>query len=165
MGDTAAFDSLLTLSEIGVGLVGFAALVLAITRPDAPLNAEQTFQLRELVRSGLVSALLALLPIGLGLAGLAAPNLWRLVSGCHVIFLILATAAVNLERRTVPPEERQQPFAVLILVVAVAMFLLQLGNAVGWPAEPSPAPYFFAVVLGLVISGAYFMRLLFARLL
>ncbi len=81
MSDSEAIGALLTLAEIGIGLVGFAGLVLAVTRRQSKMSRGDVIQLRELVRAGLGAVALALLPVGALLVGATGPSLWRWFSG------------------------------------------------------------------------------------
>jgi len=107
----------------------------------------------------------SLLPVGLSLGGLVGVRLWRLMSGVQLVALMVASAWVIWQRRSVPREEQEQFLTLIIAVLAGIMVLLQLANVLGWPGQPSPAPYFFAVLVFLIMCAVYFMRLLFARLL
>lgn len=165
MNDSDAVTAFLTLAEVGVGFVGFAGIVLAITRPNLPLSPGQAVQVREVIRTGLAAVGLALLPTGVAFAGFHGPSLWRGLSAFHVALTCAALIGVTREYRQLEVSERDVPVFAVNYALAASALLLQFLNATGWVFVPGPGAYFAGVVLALSISGVHFGRLLFARLL
>jgi hypothetical protein len=88
MTDTAAFDALIGLAQVATGLVGFSALVLAVTGDSKPLTAQERFQLGEMIQAGLAVVALAFVPVGLSLFGVGGGWLWRTASGLHLAIMV-----------------------------------------------------------------------------
>lgn len=165
MDDSDAVAAFLTLAEVGVGFVGFAGIVLAITRPSQPLSPGQALQVREVIRTGLAAVALALFPTGVAFAGIHGPSLWRGLSAFHVALTCVALVGVSREYDRLEPSQRDRPvFAVNYLLAATAL-AVQFLNATGWLFTPGPGAYFVGVLMALSISGVHFGRLLFSRLL
>lgn len=166
MSEPEAAGALLTLAEIGIGLVGFAGLILAVTRRRSSMSRIEVIQLRELVRAGLGAAALALVPVGAMLLGAAGSTLWRTASGIHV--LIVAAGAfpmIALEIRRIPPAERDPTLPAVTYGFGLLGILIQGANVVGWPFGVSPGTYFLGVLVPLGAASLYFTRLLFSRLM
>ena len=85
MNESDAVGALLTLAEIGIGLVGFAGLILAVTRRASTMSRIEVVQLRELIRAGLGVLALAFVPVGALLVGATGPTLWRTASRNSVL--------------------------------------------------------------------------------
>lgn len=166
MSESEAAGALLTLAEIGIGLVGFAGLILAVTRRTSSMSRIEVLQLQELVRAGLGAAALALVPVGAMLVGASGPALWRTASGIHV--LIVAAGAfpmIAYELRRIPRAERAPTLPAVTYGLGSVCVLIQGANVVGWPFGVSPGPYFLGVLVPLGVAALYFTRLLFSRLL
>ena len=160
MTDTAAFDALIGLAQVATGLVGFSALVLAVTGDSRPLTAHERFRLREMIQAGLAVVALAFVPVALSLFGVSGGWLWRIASGLHLANMV---AAFPLIQRSVAQNPGQRNHAVVILFFATVA-LLQLSNLVGWPWSSSGGPFFAALLIALSGSASNFTRLLMPRL-
>ena len=166
MNESEAAGALLTLAEIGIGLVGFAGLVLAVTRRTSTMSRNEVVQLRELVRAGLGAAALALVPVGALLLGATGPTLWRTASGVHVLIVVGgAFPVVAYEVRRILPEDREPTLQAVTYGFGAVCVLVQGSNLIGWPFPASPGTYFLGVLVPLGAAAVYFTRLLFSRLL
>ena len=165
MNESEAAGALLTLAEIGIGLVGFAGLILAVTRRTSAMSRIEAIQLRELVRAGLGAVALALIPVGALLIGATGPPLWRLASAVHVLVVAAGTfPLIAGEVRSIPPENRDRTLPVVTYGFGSICVLVQGTNVLGWPLPVSPGTYFLGVLVPLAVAGLYFTRLLFSRL-
>lgn len=165
MDDSEAVVAFLTLAEVGVGFVGFAGIVLAITRPSLPLSPGEALQVREVIRTGLAAVALALFPTGVAFAGIHGASLWRGLSALHVALTCAALVGVSLEYRRLDASDRDRPIFAANYVLALIALAVQFFNVTGWVFAPGPSGYFVGVLMALSISGVHFGRLLFSRLL
>ena len=85
-----ASDYLLTLAEVAVAFVGFAAIVISLReRSDAP-SPDSSVHLGWLVERGLAALCFALLPLLLGFLHVPPEVLWRASSGLLFVYLVSA---------------------------------------------------------------------------
>jgi hypothetical protein len=164
MIDSAAFDALVGLAQVATGLVGFSALVLAVTGESTPLNAQQRFQLREMISSGLAVVALAFVPVSLSLFGVGGDWVWRSASGVHLAVMAVAYVVIGRQLARIPAPESDAQMRVFAQVTLVAIVLLHLSNIVGWPWPTSGGPFFAALLITLGASASNFIRLLMPRL-
>lgn len=140
MNESDASAALLTLAEIAIGLVGFAGLILAVTRRTSSMSRIEVFRLQELVRAGLGAVALALLPVGALLLGARGPTLWRSFSDAHVLVVVAgAFPLVAKEIRHTPPEERDRTLPLVTYGFGAVCVLVQGSNLLGWPFPPLQA--------------------------
>ena len=95
-----AFDTLLTLAEVSLGLAGFAGIVIVFGRGPGALPPADSFRLLALVGCSLGTLFLSLIPIALGFVGVAEPELWQWSSALMLaaavpahLFALLARSA------------------------------------------------------------------------
>lgn len=162
-----SIDALLTLAEVGIGLAGFAGIVVALTKREAPLTSAHVLLVRELILNSLAVVLLALLPAGLALLGSHGAGVWRGVSSLHAVLIVLvAWPSLVLQVRGIPAEQRDPVTYLVSGVLGATAVVLQFLNASALLFPPSGGVYFFGVCVGpLAIGAVHFVRVLFARLL
>ena len=164
MIDSVAFDALIGLAQVATGLVGFSALVLAVASASAPLNAEQRFQLKEVVRGGLAAIGLAFLPVGISLFGVDSEWVWRSGSGFHFGLMAVAFVLISRETRLIPAQDIDRGMRNVARTGVALCIVLQGSNAIGWPRSPSAGLYFASMLLVLLGCAANFTRILLPRL-
>ena len=143
MSDSDAIGALLTLAEIGIGLVGFAGLVLAVTRRHSKMSRSEVIELRELVRAGLGGVALALFPVGALLLGATGPSLWRWASAIHVLIIVGGVfGTVALAIRRTPVEGRDPTLPLITYGLGSVGVLVQGANVLSWPFPVSAGGYF-----------------------
>jgi hypothetical protein len=159
-------DPFLTLAEVGIGLAGFAGIVVALTKRVAPLTSGEAVLVRELILNSLAVVLLALLPVGLVLLGSQGAGVWRGLSAFHAALIVLvAWPSLALQVRRVPSHQRDPTTYLVIVAVGALAVALQFLNASTLLFSPSAGVYFFGVCVGpLAIGTIHFARVLFARL-
>jgi len=157
----------LTLAEVGIGLTGFAGIVLALTRHDAPLSSGHAVLVRELILNSLAVVLLALLPVGLMLLELRSSSIWRGSSAFHAaLIFFVAWPSLATQVRALAPDQRDPITYLVIVALGSAAVVCQCLNSSAILFEPSVGVYFFGVCVGpLAIGAIHFARVLFSRLL
>lgn len=154
MPDTEAF---MGLSQLGLGLAGFSGIALALATQQREFSRSDQQLIRFLLLHSLGVAGLAVLPIAGGMLGASADVLWRMVSGFHVVCILVVLWPVFGPRTLLSP-----PSFLWSMRLNVGVCLcLQLLNATGWLFAPSAGVYFLAVFLILPGTAFAFGRLLF----
>ena len=161
-----AFDTLLTLAEVSLGLAGFAGIVVVFGRGPGALAPADSFRLLALVGCSLGTLFLSLIPIALASLGLPEPTLWQWSSAMMLAVAVPAhlfafsrirrDAAAILE--VVPVY--LLPFGALLFL---ANLIAQICNALGVGWSPSFGVYLLGLLLYLGFSATQFARMLFVR--
>jgi hypothetical protein len=161
-----AFETLLTLAEVSIGLAGFAGIVVVFGRGPGALPPADSLRLAALVGASLGTLFLSLMPIVLNALGLSEPELWQWSSAIMVIFAVPAHVIGLLRIRRIASEMLE---VVPFHLIAVGVFLLlgnlaaQVCNSVGAPWLPSFGVYLSGLILYLGFAAFQFARLLFVR--
>lgn len=165
MAPLAEADQFLALAEVGIGIVGFGSLVLAVTRGDDPMTPGQSYQFREMILAGFVAVALSVAPVLLSFTEMSRDTLWRSVSGAHalVVFGGAIPSAIVLLSRMKPADRDLRTYAVLYALILPVM-ALQVMNALAWPFAPGPFPQYLAICMAISVAGIYLGRLLFTRI-
>jgi hypothetical protein len=147
-----------TLAQIGITFSGFAALLMGLRQMrGAAMSKFQLWVTRAYVQSGLVTAMNAMLsPLLFGL-GLSVEQTWRGTSTYVALQSLVLLAMVPRQWReatTLPLEMRVK----IHIALGVAINLLLLLNAAGWPYPPSGGIVMFAVSWNLFAFFAQFAR-------
>ncbi len=162
MPDTEVF---LSLAEIAGVFIGFGALISV--RSSGASDAQQVAYVRSIVSIATWVALAALAPVTLGLYGLAGHELWF---PCSVLafVLIIGVWAANYrtpemqEMMARPRAEYVREVATNLLLLSVMLIALVL-VALGVLPDEEQALYLTAVQLGLLITAAGLLFLVFSR--
>lgn len=161
-----AFDTLLTLSEVSLGLAGFAGIVVVFGRGPGELAPADSFRLLALVGCSLGTLFLSLIPIALNAVGLPEPELWQWSSAMMLAVAVPAHwSAFSRIRRHMA--EILEVIPVYLLPIGVFLFLAnfiaQVCNAFGVGSLPIFGVYFFGLILYLGFAALQFARMLFVR--
>jgi hypothetical protein len=157
-------DVLLTMAQIAIGLAGFSGVVAAFSQ-TREFPAADRVRFLMLVGSTFLVVLLAIVPFLLELGGIREPGLWRWASGIWLASVLSGSPLVLAGRRIILREGRAAPaWSVgLILMIALAAGLAQMGNLFSWPYAPGPVPFLLGLLAGLVGSGSIFVYLVLIR--
>lgn len=161
-----AFDTLLTLAEVSIGLAGFAGIVMVFGRGPGELPAADSFRLLALVGCSLGTLFLSLVPIALNGVGLPEPELWQWSSAILLAVAIPAHVFAFARWRR-DAAEILEVVPIPLLPIGACAFLLnfvaQICNAlgVGWP--PRFGVYLLGLLLYLLFAAIQFARMLFVR--
>ncbi len=159
-------EALLTLAEFAVALAGFMGVVMVFRRADAEFHPVDSHRIQVGLAATLGPAFLALLPAGLGLAGVPSPLVWRICSAVGALFVIayLVFEARGRRRVLVPVRSLFSGTVVRILHVLLGVSLaLLLINLSGFWLEPRSGLYFLALVLPVCFGALAFVRIVFIR--
>jgi len=161
--DSGAFQS---LAEFGIALAGFTSIVIVFGRRDGQLHPIDRFRILSALVPSLGASFLALVPVGLELAGLSHSTVWRVSSAVLVAAVASDTMLSESRKRRLSAE------SIALLSTRLTLFfrLLRLGallagllNATGIVFAPQPGAYFFAVVCPLLLGAVVFVRMMFVR--
>ena len=145
-----------TLAQIGITFAGFAAILLALRESRGrPMSKFDLWVARSYIRSGLVTAMNALLSPLLFAFGLSERTTWQLASlliGVPAVFMILRAPGQWRARTDLPVLPRIWVQIGLGVVVNGALLL----NAAGWPWRPDGSFIMLAVSWNLFSFFAQF---------
>ncbi len=150
-----------TVAEVGVGLSGFAAIVMAMRRRDgSSLSNLDRLLVATLIERGLVAAFFSLLPVLLFGLGLAEPLLWAVSSGTFVIYGIWIAYRAILNRRYVSDTMMPMSLYFGLIGIGIAVTIVQLMHALGVGMQQSAWWYMIGVTWLLVTAGYRFYFIL-----
>jgi hypothetical protein len=151
------FSELTSLAEIGVGMAGFAGVAAAVLLGQSYKRDDQLRFISLFVGSVCV-IFLAYVPVVLREAGIAGMTLWRVSS---IIFFVVSSSVfpigntIRRERHTFEKLPPKWAFFPLWTFWALGP-VLQILNAIGWPAEPGPVPYMIGLLSWLLAAAELF---------
>ncbi len=155
-------DTLLSLAEISVTLLGFAAIASVFHsrgaqgwRPDARFWG--------MVTMGLGTLAFALLPLPFLAAELEPGVTWRMCSLAlaAAIVAILGWGFLTVRRGLTSGAPVNRPTFSFLMVAFAAVAGLELANAAGLLQGPSFWPYLAGIIWFQLVTGYVFVRLLF----
>jgi hypothetical protein len=150
-------DTLLTISEIAIAIIGFTGLIgILVRRQRVEMFSEEFFKLRWMLEYGLGTLGCALLPFLVFSFDPSEAAGWRVSSGVAV-GVTLTYLLIN--RREVLPQVAYSRFSQFFGLGDLVVVLLVLTNALGILFEPTSAPYVTAVYWGLLGATVGFVRL------
>jgi hypothetical protein len=152
-------DTLLTISEIAIAIIGFTGLIgILVRRQRVEVFSEEFFKLRMMLEYGLLTLGGALLPFLVFNFGLSDPTSWRISSG---VLVAAGFIYVAVNRGEFFVQVREPGVLKWIFASGDSIFLLLLlANALGIFFEPSSLPYVSAVYYSLVAATVGFVRLI-----
>jgi hypothetical protein len=152
-------DTLLTISEIAIAIIGFTGLIgILARRQRVEMFSEEFFKLRFMLEYGLLTLGSALLPFLVFNFGLSDPTSWRISSG---LWVGAGFSYVAVNRGQFFMQMREPGVLKWIFGSGDVIFsLLNLANALGIFFEPSSLPYVSAVYYCLVAATVGFVRLI-----
>ena len=142
--------------EAGIGIVGFSGIIVAISsRGQGQWSSVDRVRLYSVLGSSFGPIFFAFLPFILLSAGMPIVLTWRV--GSALFFLSLTIVAVMRFRqfKRASPQLSRQDSAIFVFVGV--LLALQIANVVVIGAD---WPYLVAVIGGLSIAAAQFVRLL-----
>lgn len=149
-----------------MALAGFAGIVVVFRRREGRLHPADEVRVFAALVPSLVGAFLALLPVGLELAGLTPATASRIASGVLAGVIAALTVLIDTRFRRLSPEAAvvlSRPltrFFYLLLGAAVVGNLLNAAAALGPPNRGVP---FLSIVAMLAIGATVFARMVFIR--
>jgi hypothetical protein len=82
-------EYLQTIGEVGIGLVGFSGLILALRRSVGPLSEIHKYRLQILLSLSFGAIFLSFLPELLFTFGVSTSSLWKISSACLSLYSLL----------------------------------------------------------------------------
>lgn len=159
-----ASDELLTISELAIGLAGFAGVVVAFA-DRGELRQSDRYRFIGLFSQALTVALLSFVPFGFHHAGQVGGAIWRASSGVAIVFFLFHAWLIGVRVRPEFSSAEAVPrFAAPTLsTLAMINLLLQLMNLAGWPLAPGPLLYLIGLLLWLTVPAFFFATLVLYR--
>ena len=161
-----AFDTLLTLSEVSLGLAGFAGIIIVFGRGPGSLPPADSLRLAALVAASLGTLFFSLIPIALGFLGVSEPDLWGWSSAIMVVAVVPAHVVGVLRMRQIREEILEvAPIRLLVLaaLLLAANLVAQVCNSLGVGSLPLFGVYLSGLILYLGFAAIQFARMLFVR--
>jgi hypothetical protein len=160
-------DALFALSEVAIGVAGFSAVALVLSRNRDSLSPELLFIIRTSSVNGVTVAFLALFPWVLTYASLSPAGVWRWSSGA-VLFSILfiAWTVVVRDQRVLGSPHDTGIFRMNVVAWDLIGFstVVHSGNLLGWPCHPSFSAFYLGLWLSLSVAGIAFCFLIYRLL-
>jgi len=163
LDESGAFQS---LAELAIALAGFTSVVVVFGRRGGDFHPADRFRILSALVPSLSAALLALVPVGLDLAGLSASTVWRASSLMLIAVVGVDGLQTEVRRSRLPPESRailSPRLRNLFRLLRCLAVLSGLLNATGVLFAPQAGVYFLAVLLPLVVGATIFVRTVFVR--
>ena len=161
-----AFDTLLTLSEVSLGLAGFAGIIVVFGRGPGALPTADSLRLAALLAASFGTLFFSLIPIALGFVGVPEPELWGWSSSIMVVAVVPAhLVGVSWMRRNREEILEVAPLRLLVFAATalLANLIAQVCNALGVGSLPMFGVYLFGLILYLLFAALQFARMLFVR--
>ncbi len=158
-------EALSALAEIAIGIAGFAAIALVLSRNRDSLSPDLLYIILTMIVSSVMIAFFALFPWIL--APLPPTEVWRWSSGAFVFSGIFVAGPVYLRQQRALGPLPDTGFSRLFIVgwgLGGFMFIVHFANLFGWPLSPSFSAFYLGLWLGLSTAGITFVFLIYRLL-
>ncbi len=160
-------EALSALAEIAIGIAGFAAITLVLSRNRDSLSPELLFVIRTMIVNSMLTAFLALFPWVLQSATLLRSEVWRWSSAAWVLFVLFVVWPVYIrEQRALALRADAGVFRLAVVgwgLGGLAM-VVHCANVFGWPLDPSFSAFYLGLWLALGVAGISFVFLIYRLL-
>lgn len=158
-------NTLLTFSQVAIGLAGFSAILVALSGKPHQWKPVDAFRIRNILAFSFESVFLSLIPFVLAFFSLREATVWRM--SLWVLALATLGGVVQILAgvyRMSPSDRAVLKYLVISTVTAVlaVMALVELLAAFGM-VGPASAVFFLGLVVLLGVSAVLVARFLFAR--
>lgn len=150
---------LTALAEVAIAIAGFSGIVVVLDRSGEPWSELDRRRLSMLLQISLSCVFMSFLPVLLQLAEVPTASVWFWSSALWLVYIFLA---LSYRLRQMPSASAiaEDPsvrvvMALMFITVAISA-VAQIAN-VAWLR--APWPHVFAIILGLLMSSIYFVRL------
>jgi hypothetical protein len=159
-------EALSALAEVAIGITGFAAIALVLSRSRDSLSPDILLVIRTMIVNGVFLALLALFPWVLASGTLPPTEVWRWSSGAFVfgVLFVVWPVYVREQRALGPLQAGLFRLSLVTWGLAGLMMLVQVANLLGWPLSPSFSAFYLGLWLGLSVPGIAFVFLIYRLL-
>lgn len=154
---------LTVLAEVSIAITGFSGIIVALDRSEEPWSTLDKVRLSMLLQVSISCVIWSLVPILLHVGDVSADSIWLWSSG---LWLGYIGVALGYRLRRLPgfvaqdEDSADSPawwiLALMLAVIALSM-VVQAVNVVWLMA---PWPHVLTLMLGLLISCVFFVRLL-----
>jgi hypothetical protein len=150
-------DLILTLAEVSIAYVGFAAIFGILSTRTRAWSPELRFMFRALIEVGIFSLYLSIIPHTLSFFGVMGSYLWMYSSIAALVGgILMGTARIYLIRTRLDNVPSVGKFLLIPLtLVTLALFLV---NTLLWQ---QPGPYVLGIVLALATASSIFLSLIY----
>jgi hypothetical protein len=165
-GHLGSIDGFDALAEFAVALAGFTGVVIVFRRSDDELHPADGIRVFMALVPTLVCAFLAILPLGLELAGVSAGSMWVLAGIAHAVALGLLLAVIGVRLARLSEAARavlSGPLTTFFFLLLSASVVVNLLSATAVVSVPPAASYFFALMAMLASGATVFARIVFIR--
>ena len=154
--DDSVQSVLLTMSELSIAYVGFAAIVGALSTRSEEWTIGTRILFRSMIDTGLVNVFLCLSPNVLNLLSFEGSDLWAISSVLALLIVLGAFVGRMIQiRRTVgAPLAVGRWLLIPLIVVAIATYLV---NAIVWK---TPGIYVFATSMNILVNTIQFLTVM-----
>jgi hypothetical protein len=155
-----------TIGEIGIGLVGFSGLILALRKSVGPLTEIHKYRLQILLSLSFGAIFLSFLPELLFTFGVSTSALWKLSSASlslySLVFLLWWFSRTFGMRKSNPEIFPWAVFWILVSAHIIVLFI-QLAYIFSIFDIAGPAAFSLALIWYLLHSAHQFVRMLFVQ--
>ena len=154
-------DLLLTIAEVSIAMIAFAAIVLVLRQlVGGGLSTFHVLILQLYAVIGFSVLFLSFLPLVLHYVGVPTSVLWRLSSALLAITFVAANLWYFRRRRVVAPDRGRNAATIIGSFVVALVIPLLLLHAAGVIFEDTIGPYPIGLLAGLIpIATTFFASL------
>ena len=159
-------EYLQTIGEVGIGLVGFSGLILALRKSVGPLSEIHKYRLQVLFSLSFGAIFLSFLPELLFTFGVRNDLVWNLASICLLLYSLLFLVwwfSRTIQIKKSNPEIFTWSVFRLIVSVHIVVMLVQLAYILSILDIAGAAAFSLALIWYLLHSAHQFVRMLFLQ--
>lgn len=155
-----------TIGEVGIGLVGFSGLILALRKSAGPLTEIHKYRLQVLFSLSFGAIFLSFLPELLFTFGVRNELVWKLASIClllySLVFLVWWFSRTIRVKKSNPEIFTWTVFR-LVVSVHIVVILIQLAYVLSILNIADAATFSLGLIWYLMHSAHQFVRMLFVQ--
>jgi len=146
------------LAALAMTFAGFSAVTIVLRQTlGRRLSPFHLFVTRLYIESGFWAAAFSMVAPLLALCGLPPDLVWRLSSAAIAAVLVAYGTTYPMRRRAIVPDGLPSRRWIAIACVSLAVVALLVGNVVGVPYRPNPAPVALAASWTLACGAIVFV--------
>jgi hypothetical protein len=158
-------STLLTFSQVAIGLAGFSAILVALSGKPHQWTAVDAFRIRNILAFSFESVFLSLVPFVLTFFSFRESTVWQVSLWTLALTTFGGVVQILVGVYQMSRSDRAVLKYLVISAVTAAMFVMtviELLAALGI-VGPAPAVFFLGLVVMLGVSAVLVARFLFAR--
>jgi hypothetical protein len=159
-------EALVGLAEVGIGLAGFVAILVAINGKEIRTDPVSSNFSRLIVVNSLWVLLSSLSALGLLSLELDQETVWQLTSAIALAMIVALGFLAGHEEREIhsKPSRLARITQITAWLLGVTATVVLLANTIGLPITPSFGWFFLAVMCMIVITAMEFLYLVYSLL-